>query len=264
MKITETLNYLYGPVESWRMGTSLGVDPLSKNTKICNLDCIYCQLGRTQHLCNERKIYIKTETILAEFDLLPPKLEVDYVTFSGRGEPTLASNLGELIQGVRDKTTFETAVITNSTLLHRADVRADLSRADLIIAKLDAVDECSFIQIDKAMPGISFEQTLTGLKRLRDEYTGTLAVQLMFVEQNRKFAGELAQLVREINADEIQINTPLRPSSAAPLDQDGITEIKSHFKGLPAVSVYDRERKESVPFSPAQTVKRHGNYIKIK
>lgn len=263
MKKIPELKYIYGPVESWRMGSSLGVDPLSDDAKICNLDCIYCQLGKTHHLSNERKVYVKTSTIMAEFALLPSNLEIDYVTFSGRGEPTLASNLGELIQAVRQMTQYETAVITNSTLLHLAEVRQDLSHADLIIAKLDAIDEPSFHKIDKAMPGLSYESSITGLKQLRDEYTGTLAIQLMFVEQNKNIAAELANLVRQIGPDEIQINTPLRPSAATPLSEDGINQIKSYFKGLPTVSVYDRERKESLPFNVSQTVKRHGNYKKI-
>ncbi|MBZ0166092.1 MAG: radical SAM protein, partial [Candidatus Omnitrophica bacterium] len=206
--IKQSYQYLYGPVESWRIGRSLGVDPLSDCDKICNLDCIYCQLGHTHQLSNERKVYVPTDKIAGELSTLPAKLDIDYVTFSGRGEPTLASNLGDMIQAVKDFTEFETAVITNSTLLYLPDVQRDVSRADLVIAKLDAFDEVSFARIDQAMSGISFEQTLRGLRAFHSRYLGTLAVQVMFVEENRHCAEQIAQLVRDISPDEIQINTP--------------------------------------------------------
>ncbi len=247
------------------MGKSLGIDPLSDSTKICNLNCIYCQLGKTSLLTNERREYVSTWEILDEIqrffqERAADSADIDYLTFSGRGEPTLAKNLGAMIKGVRRICQEEIAVITNATFLGRPDVQEDLAASDLIITKLDAYDEASFRKVDRGIRGISFEKTLEGIKSFREIYTGTLAIQIMFVEENRTLAEEIAKLVREINPDEIQINTPLRPSGARPLDKAGIDEIKSCFAGMPAVTVYDRERKETVPFDRVQTIKRHGNF----
>ena len=264
--------YIYGPVESWRMGKSLGIDPLSDKDKICNLNCIYCQLGKTHTLTNERKEYVTPDAIVDEImqffngaDYEDPSIieNIDYLTFSGRGEPTLARNLGEMIRAIRKIRQEEIAVITNSTLMHLSAVQEDLSFSDLVVAKLDACDELSFKQLDQAMPGVSFEKTLEGIKDFKSLYQGKLVIQIMFVEENRKYAQKIADIIREVNPDEIQINTPLRPSAAKPLGREGIKEIKSYFSGIPAVTVYERERKETVPFDTGETIKRHGNFKKI-
>lgn len=261
--------YIYGPVQSWRMGKSLGIDPLSDTAKICNLNCVYCQLGKTHVLTDERKEYVPTEKIVQEikrfFEVIghenPSLVEnIDYITFSGRGEPTLAKNLGKMIQAIRRIRKEEIAVITNSTLMHLSEVQKDLFLSDLVIAKLDACDELSFKQVDKAIQGTSFEKTLEGIKRFRNSYQGKLALQIMFVEENKKYAQRIADIARDINADEIQINTPLRPSSVRPLDQEGIRMIKSYFAGMPAVTVYEQDRKETIPLDKKATIRRHGNY----
>ncbi len=82
--------YIYGPVFSWRLGRSLGIDPISKEKKICTFDCLYCQLGKTDRLTNIRSMFVPTVEIIKEIRKIPP-LKIDYLTFSGRGEPTLAS-----------------------------------------------------------------------------------------------------------------------------------------------------------------------------
>ncbi len=265
----QVFKYIYGPVQSWRMGKSLGIDPLSDKSKICNLNCIYCQLGKTHILTDERKEYVPTAAIVKEIEQFfdttihsdPSIIEnIDYLTFSGRGEPTLAKNLGEMIRAVREIRNEEIAVITNSTLVHLPEVQEDLSLSDLVAAKLDACDELSFKQIDKAMRGISFENILEGIKSFREFYQGKLAIQIMFIEENRKYTSRIADIIREVNPDEIQINTPLRPSGARPLDNERIKEIKSYFAGMPAVIVYECDRKETIPFNEVETVKRHGNY----
>ena len=185
--------------------------------------------------------------------------DIDYLTFSGRGEPTLAKNLGEMIQRIKEVREEEIAVITNSTTLYLSHVREDLVFSDLVIAKLDACDEMSFFNLDKPMKGIRFERIMEGIKKFRDVYQGRLSLQIMFVEENRRLAKDMASLVRAINADEIQINTPLRPSAAKALDKEGIDEIRSYFEGMPAVTVYDHDRKETVPSDAAATARRHGH-----
>ena len=265
------LKYVYGPVQSWGMGKSLGIDPLSDRVKICNLDCIYCQLGKTRELTAERRDYVPASVIAEEIvrflDAAPrrdPAIadNIDFLTFSGRGEPTLAGNLGEMIRAVRHIRKEKIAVITNSTLLYLPEVRGDLSLSDLVVAKLDACDERSFQSVDKAMPGTTFLTTLAGIRQFRNDFRGRLAIRIMFVEENRICARPIADLVRDIRADEIQLNTPLRPSAVRPLDEEGMREIKSCFAGMPAVTVYEADRKETIPLNVGETIKRHGNFRK--
>lgn len=258
----QRFKYIYGPVQSWRLGKSLGIDPLSEVAKICNLDCNYCQLGRTHILSNERKVYVHTDEIMREIGELPPIMDIDYFTFSGRGEPTLASNLGEMIKAIKQSKRNNVAVITNSTLMYLSDIRHDLFLSDYVIAKLDACDELSFSEVDKPMGGMSFKRTLRGIKDFREAYRGKFAIQVMFVKKNMKYASRIADIVRDIKPDEVQINTPFRPSGIKPLDYVSMKKIKSYFSGLQTVCVYDYDQEETIPFDEKNTLTRHGNYKK--
>lgn len=246
--------YIYGPVPSWRLGSSLGIDLLSQDDKICNFDCIYCQLGRNPGYTLERKLYVPTEDIIKEIQLLP-KIHIDYITFSGRGEPTLAINLGETIQEIKNLRKEPIAVLTNGALIGRDDVRQELSLADLVAVKLDVHSQESLEKTNRPGPRIKFEDILNGIKKFRKEYAGKLALQIMFIDEN---AVKLAELAQEIHPDEVEINTPLRPCPVKPLPPSSIIKIKKCFEGLNIVSVYDAEHKEVKPISAKDTLKRRG------
>src|SRR3989339_907610 len=259
MNQTKDFKYVYGPVHSWRLGMSLGIDPISTEKKVCNFDCIYCQLGNTGILSNERKVFVATEAIIREIEMFPSK-EIDYYTFSGRGEPTLAKNLGEMIASVKKVPDRKVAVITNSALICDASVRGELALADFVIAKLDACDKGSLIGISRPADGVDFDSVVEGLKELRKIFKGKLALQVMFIDKNKSLASEIAELAKQIDPDEVQINTPLRPSGEKPLDETDIEGLKSQFIGLNIVSVYDAEKVEFSPICEKNTVLRHGKY----
>jgi len=249
--------YIYGPVPSWRLGSSLGIDPVSKGRKICSFDCIYCQIGKAGLLTDERGIFINCRDIIDELDSLPP-LKIDYITFSGAGEPTLAANLGEMIKAIKQIRKEKIAVISNSSLFHREDVRKDLQLADFVMAKLDASSQEILTAVNKPIRTIDIEQIISGIKTFKKTYKGKLALQIMFVEQNKESARDIAQIAKEINPDEVQINTPLRPCRVKPLPEAEIDRIESFFEGLKVISVYKAERKEITPLSDEETLKRRG------
>lgn len=252
--------YIYGPVYSWRMGFSLGIDPLNTSTKNCNFDCSYCQLGRFEALPSERRVFVPASWIVEEVKALPAGCQIDYLTFSGNGEPTLASNLGEMIQALRDVRPEKVAVITNATLIMRRDVQKDLRMADLVLVKMDAADQETFEAMNHPAKGVLLADIIKGIKDFRKTFEGRLALQIMFVESNKAQAPQMAALAREINADEIQINTPLRPSAVKPLSEGEMAQIKKHFDGMNVRCVYDEERKAYQPFDDSSTEKRHGRF----
>ena len=256
--------YIYGPVSSWRLGRSLGIDPVAASGKVCNFDCIYCQLGRTHEFIRDRKIFVPTAELIAEIKSLPGDLEIDYITFSGRGEPTLAKNLGNMIRAVKKIRREKIAVITNSSLIYDHEVKDDLFLADLIVAKLDACSHELMCLVDRAESGTHFSVIVDGLRDFKMLFRGKLALQIMFIPQNKEFAQKIAQLADVIRPDEIQLNTPLRPSAVRPLTPSEMRRIKSFFeaKELPVISVYDQESLDVNPFDERQTIKRHGNYKK--
>lgn len=252
--------YIYGPVPSWRLGSSLGIDLLSCEDKICSFDCTYCQIGRTSSYITEREVYVPAEAVIEELKALP-ETQIDYITFSGRGEPTLAKNLGEAIKAVRALRKEPIAVLTNSSLMDKKEVREELSLADFVAVKLDGASEKSVELINKPAPGIGFEAIFNGLKEFRREYGGQLALQIMFIDENKEDAGKLAELCAKIRPDEVQINTPLRPCGVKPLSREEILKVKGYFKGMRVVSVYDAEHKEVRPLSPDDTLKRRGKIL---
>ncbi|MDP8233811.1 MAG: radical SAM protein [Candidatus Saelkia tenebricola] len=249
--------YIYGPVPSWRLGSSLGIDPISGEEKICTFDCIYCQLGRTKNFTDERKVFVPVAEIIKELDLLP-SVQIDYITFSGAGEPTLAKNLGQMIKAIKKIRNEKIAVLTNSSLIDREDVREDLLLADFVAVKLDAVSQEVFKIVNMPLETIKFNTVLNGIKDFKNIYKGKLALQIMFMPENKKCAQDIARIVKEINPDEVQINTPLRPCGVEPLSMVELDEIKGYFKNLNSISVYDAEKKKVKPISNEDTLKRRG------
>ncbi|HET6461119.1 MAG TPA: radical SAM protein [Syntrophales bacterium] len=249
--------YVYGPVPSWRVGSSLGVDLLSQRDKVCSYDCVYCQLGRTKILTIARQVYVPDEEILKEVESLPD-ISIDYITFSGKGEPTLAQNLGSLIRAIRTIRRESVAVITNSSLIDRQDVRNELSQADFVIAKLDASSRESFMNVNRPYKGIEFDALIAGMKEFRKHFKGKLALQVMFIRENVRDAEGIASIAHTISPDEVQINTPLRPCGIDPLGEEELSEIKRYFKGLNAISVYESRKKYVKSISDADTLKRRG------
>jgi wyosine [tRNA(Phe)-imidazoG37] synthetase (radical SAM superfamily) len=247
---------IYGPVSSWRLGRSLGIDLLSTKGKTCSFDCIYCQLGNTVRPCTERKEFISLDRLARELKKVEG-IAADYATFSGVGEPTLASNLGQAIILVKSVLGLPVAVLTNSSLMPREDVRRDLSLADVVVAKVDAPTEKLFAKINRPIGSQTIAGILEALGLFRQEYQGRLALQMMFVEANKGCAADMAKIAEPLSPDEIQINTPLRPCAVTPLSAEEIAAVEGEFSNLPDVfTVYGAPKPEVIPFDLAETLRR--------
>ncbi len=254
--------YIYGPVSSWRIGKSLGIDPVSTARKTCTFDCVYCQVGRTEVFPTEREVFVPTEALLKEIRSLPA-MELDYITFAGSGEPTLAKNLGEMIRGIRALRKEKIAVITNASLIDRPDVREDLLLTDRVEAKLDASSSVLFGNVNHPAAGITLVEIVDGLKAFRKVYRGHLTLQVMFVASNKKDANGIMALARGIQPDEIEVNTPLRACAVKPLSPEELEEITRAFRTacgdkVPVRSVYESKREKSSPLCQASTDLRRG------
>lgn len=247
---------LYGPVPSWRLGRSLGVDIVSTRGKTCSFDCVYCQLGRTVHPLAERKEFVAMAQLAQELKAVRG-IAADYVTFSGVAEPTLASNLGQAIELVKSLLGLPVAVLTNSSLMPQGSVRYELSQADLVVAKLDAPNEKLFHQINRPKIDCTLGEIVRAIKLFREEYQGKLALQMMFIKANQGCASEMARLAEGLSPNEVQINTPLRPCAVSPLTPEDIAAIRQEFSGLKdVVTVYEASRPEVAPLNLGETLKR--------
>lgn len=249
---------IYGPVPSWRLGRSLGIDPIMEK-KTCSFDCVYCQLGKTINKTSKRKIFVNENIIKKQLKEIIKKVKADVVTISGTGEPTLAKNLGKIIDNIRKSTYLPVAVLTNSSLIYKKEVRDDLKKADIVVVKLDAPNEELLKKINKPVRGITFEKILNNIKKFRKEFNGKLAIQIMFIKENKNCASELAKLVKELKPDEVQIDTPLRPCAVKALSKKETKKIKSKFNGLNVISVYEAKKPRVKVLNMHETLLRRPN-----
>lgn len=226
--------YVYGPVPSRRLGGSLGVDVVP--LKVCPYDCVYCQLGPTRTLNAERSLYFPVEEILADVDrrlrLWPPP---DVITVAGSGEPTLYAGLGALITGIKGMTEIPVALLTNGALFHRADVRAEAARADIVLPSLDAGDQATFRRVNRPVSGLTLQKVVDGLATFRLEYRGQIWLEVMVLAgttETPERVRAIAALAQRITPDRIQLNTPVRPTfdeRAAPVAVERLAELSRLF-----------------------------------
>lgn len=207
--------YLFGPVPSRRLGLSLGTDivPL----KSCTQNCLYCQLGSDGIQTLDRKSFIPVNDVLSEIkDAINNGLKADYITLSGSGEPTLNSDIGTLIQQIKQLTDIPVAVITNGTLLCDPAVRADCAKADVVLPSLDAGDEETFEKINQPHQNLNFRQFVDGLIEFRKEYTGQIWLEVFFIEDintDDSQVEKMKNIIARIKPDKIQLNTAVRPTT---------------------------------------------------
>lgn len=247
-----TYRYLFGPVPSRRLGRSLGVDLMPHKT--CSLDCIYCECGKTTHLTLTQKEYVPVDRLLEELSsFLKNDPALDYITFSGSGEPTLHSGIAEIIRFIKDEfPKYKIALLTNGTLFYRKESRVQVAEADLIIVSVDAASEKVFKRMNRPHPRLDFSAVLEGLVALRKEYPGQLWVEVFLVpgvNDRDEDIQALREIIDRIGPDKVQLNTLDRPGTekwVTPLDGAGMTRVAAciHKSELiPPVNEQDRPER---------------------
>lgn len=263
------MNYVFGPVPSRRLGQSLGIDTIPLKT--CNWNCVYCQLGRSLPLTNERREHIPREEIMAEVKsaLASHKPgEIDWITFVGSGEPTLHSGIGWLIRQVKSLTEIPVAVITNGSLLYQPEAREELSAADAVLPTLDAGNAGLYRKINRPHGEITFERHLQGLVDFRREYRGKLWMEVMLVRDlNDTEAAliELAAALERVNPDEVHILQPTRPpveTWVQPADEEGMLRARAILGKVaslihPASGTFDLSGFDNLVEAVVSIVTRH-------
>jgi wyosine [tRNA(Phe)-imidazoG37] synthetase (radical SAM superfamily) len=171
-------------------------------------------LGEIQKITSERKIYVPIEKFnedLEEF-LKTNSKPIDVITFSGSGEPTLATNLGEMADILHMRLPGkDLQVLTNSTNLSDLNVQEDLKKMDRVILKLDASDDKTLQMINRPAPGVTIKSIFEGILSFKNNYEGKIDVQIMFMHMNHHRLDELSEMLLKINPETIQLNTPKRP-----------------------------------------------------
>lgn len=254
--------HLFGPVVSRRLGISLGVDVVAY--KYCSLNCVYCEVSKTTHLTLKRKSFFDISEITAELDsFMSTNPTLDYITFSGAGEPTLNSNLGEIIAYIKTHyPQYKLALITNSTLLNDPQLLSEILPCDLIVPSLDAISEEVFEQINRPVDKLTAQDIVDGLLDLRKAYTGQIWLEVFIVPGINDHLEEL-ELIKEayeqIKPDKVQINSLDRPGAeewvepAIYLALEDIRAILSEGNDIP-IEIISRVHQESLITADEQEV----------
>jgi len=208
--------HLFGPVHSRRLGCSLGVDLVPFKT--CSFDCVYCECGLTTLKTLRRTEFFPAGEVLSELDdYLSGAPVLDFVTFSGSGEPTLSLSIGEVVRFIRSTyPSYRVAILTNGSLLWQPEVREALLPADVVLPTLSAGTEETFRVIHRAVPDLSLGKIVSGLEAFRRDYTGEIWLEVFIIPGINTNPTDIAGLraaIAQIHPDRVQLNTLDRPGS---------------------------------------------------
>jgi len=248
------MKYVFGPVNSRRLGISQGIDLLPP--KICNFNCIYCEIGATTTLTCDRREYVPLAEVFAEIDELLTNRDLldhlDVFTITASGEPTLHSGIGKVIGYIKEKTGKPVVILTNGSLLFLPEVRRDLMEADIVIPSLDAAREASYRRINRPAACTPLAQVIAGLVAFRQEFSGKIWLEILLargINDSPEDIAALAEAVQAIKPDKVQLNTVARPpleSFALPLSRPELEAAASRFPGpveiLVDFTTRDREK----------------------
>lgn len=206
----------FGPVPSRRLGKSLGINNIPP--KICTYSCVYCQLGRTRNMQVERKEFYKPEEIQHAVEKKikesgKRKEPIDYLTFVPDGEPTLDINLGKEIELLKPLGT-KIAIITNSSLIWDKAVRDDLSRADWVSVKIDAISQNIWHKIDRPHGSLKLQEILEGISEFTYSFSGYIVTETMLIQDINDNSSELekiADFISNLDIKKSYLSIPTRP-----------------------------------------------------
>jgi wyosine [tRNA(Phe)-imidazoG37] synthetase (radical SAM superfamily) len=240
---------IYGPVDSRRYGKSLGINLMPVKDKLCSFNCVYCHYGLTKRCTLNAGQY---ESELPSYDdviksvegALQSSMELDQITFSGNGEPTLHPQFPQLVDAVvelRDKYRpgVKVALLSNSTQLGDPDIFESLLGIDLPVMKLDAGNQVIFRRINRPVMGTELEDIVEGLSSLNNAY-----IQTVFVDGQPSNTGdeELTDYIGRI--DRIRprevhlysIDRPVAKTKIALVSPDRLERISSRILAETGIS----------------------------
>ena len=213
---------------------------------------MYCQVGRTTNCEIHRKSFFDPNEIVDEIIRESKRLpHVNYITFSGSGEPTLNSDIGWMIGEIKKALDTPVAVITNGSLLYVEEVRNDLNTADVVLPSLDAASEDIFRYIDRPHSLIELKTIIEGMKEFRNGYKGKIWLEVMLIKNVNDSTEEVEKLKKisqYLAVDKVQLNTVTRPpidERAAGVSKAALEKICKYFgHGCEIISSFQKTVKK--------------------
>ncbi|MGM0472065.1 MAG: radical SAM protein [Bacillota bacterium] len=256
------LEHLFGPVPSRRLGASLGIDLIPYKT--CTFDCIYCECGATTDFPLERKEFVPTAEVIEELDkFLETEPDIDYITFSGSGEPTLHSGIGKIVDFLKEEyPEYQIALLTNGAFFTQQQLIDEVKEIDLIVPSLDAASEDIYQKINRPCADLSFDEIVEGIINLSNQYQGELWLEIFIisgVNDSREQIESFNEIISQINPERIQLNTLDRPGAESwvkPASKESLeriaaalteeVEIVADFEPRREVDSIDQELRDRI------------------
>jgi len=223
------MSTIFGPVYSRRFGASLGVD-LSESVKQCNFDCLYCELAPAKAM-EHQQIITPVETIVTDLQkALKQHPQLDVITITANGEPTMYPYLDELIEQITElKGDLQTLILSNSATLNDPRIFDALLKFDQVKLSLDAATPSTFKKIDRPADGIEIQTIIEAIHRFSKRFEGKLFIEILFVRGINDTPEEINALdkaLKGIQCERIDIGTIDRPP-AYPVEGLNFVELYS-------------------------------------
>lgn len=239
------MSIIFGPVNSRRFGLSLGID-LSPKEKSCNFDCLYCELEPskpTDKISNPPKV----DEVIAQLQQALQKFQdVEVITITANGEPTLYPYLDELVDALHTvKKDKKLLILSNSSLIYKKEVQKALKKIDIVKLSLDCASPRCFKRVDRPLKTIEISKIIEGIKEFRKEFKGLLVIEILVVkginDKEEEFT-KLAQVLQEIKPNRIDLGTIDRPPAykVEPVSYERLFELSQTLHNLP-VNIVSRD-----------------------
>ncbi len=214
---------IYGPIDSRRLGRSLGINLLPTTRKMCTFDCIYCQYGsaKPESPGGEEGWFPSPENVLQKVEeAISQEPRLDYLTFSGNGEPTLHPHFVEIVAEVRrlrDRLCprVRLAILSNSSQVSRAQIRKAIEQMDDPIMKLDAGDPSTFARINRPLSGVEFKEIIAGLQAMPRLIIQSLIIAGPVQNGSGEAHEAWVTVIGQLSPERVQIYSTDRPVAAA-------------------------------------------------
>jgi len=245
---------IFGPINSRRFGKSLGVD-LSPSLKQCNFDCLYCELQSAKTVDTYNQIVPVNEIIIEIKKALEVNKDIDYLTITANGEPTLYPHLKELITQINSfKGKIKTLILTNSSTIDKKEIQDALNGCNSVKLSLDCISSKCFKKIDRASSNIDIEAIKKGILEFSKTYKGELLIEILFVDGINDKEEEVKLLnnfLMQINPTRVDIGTIDRPPaySVKPISYDKLHKLSLYFDSKLPISIASKHKEINSKYS---------------
>jgi len=248
---------IFGPINSRRFGMSLGID-LSPKQKSCNFDCVYCELKGAKPVEEIENPPSIDGIISALKEALKVHQNIDVITLTANGEPTLYPHLKELVAKVNEiKGKAKTLILSNGSGARDQKICEALQGLDIVKFSLDSAVQSTFKKIDRNKSGIEINELIKAMAKFRKEFKGELVLEILVVagfnDKEEEFM-TVNEAINEIAPHRVDVGTIDRPPAynVKGVDASRLEELASKIKGVPVTIARAHKIEQKYEFSKSE------------